>query len=155
MVRIAFACSFPMKFESPFALSGRNPFRILSALFARSPSKRSIIRPVHYNRTLYYSSNMFRRTRSLCCILIFHVFGTFFPCPCSSLLARSRFLSPRDSELIPEKNSLMQHAANTNASGGVRERDEWNCRVQKTVWREMQLSRINVPNVVSFDILVE
>lgn len=73
-VRIGFAHSFPMKLESPSHCPVEILSETLSALFARSPSKPSIIRPVHYNRTPHYSSNMYLGRTSavprLCCTLI-------------------------------------------------------------------------------------
>lgn len=78
-VRIGFAHSFPMKLESPSHCPVEILSETLSALFARSPSKPSIIRPVHYNRTPHYSSNMYLGRTSALLYTYFHVFATSYP----------------------------------------------------------------------------
>lgn len=98
-VRIGFAHSFPMKLESPSHCPVEILSETLSALFARSPSKPSIIRPVHYNRTLHYSSNMYLgRTRPLL-YTYFHVFA---------VISSPSFLSSRDSK-VNSGDGLMQY----------------------------------------------
>lgn len=114
-VRIGFAHSFPMKLESPPHCPVEILSETLSALFARSPSKPSIIRPVHYNRTFHYSSNMYPG-HGLCCTLI----STCSPRPIPSFslsLSLVSFSSPRDSKLIPGRNGLTQHEKVTKQRG--------------------------------------